>query len=645
MLERLGIKMTKKATIYAWVLVLALFAAGFTYFSSPSRAEVTAGSDGPVYLYDGNYSLQEAANKSWDFAGEVYASEANDNASDAFTCPANASGAYTFISDRGQERTGTNGWNAAAAQIFPAGSKNLLEVNFTPSANIIPLKLPQASIKTVGGQYSLGVACTTNNGVTVVSAWYRYISVTAGTGEWTALPNDDGSGGEPTEEPTDEPTDEPTIDPTLGFGTDGLTLTPATTGAWLKDSVYYNINVRNFSATHDLDGVTARIPSIKALGVGAIVLEPIFPVSQTGMPGGIGDIYAPSATDAINPELGTEADLTELITAAHAANIKVVLTWVSGHIGNDSTWINDHSDWIQYKGLNKASPVGKPYATLLDYGVPELRAELITQMMNWVSDFEIDGFASALAGSQPADFWDEATYRVNQIRPVAFITSSPVAATHTTHSFGAAKRSDLLTAINGLVKGTTLNTAWNTTLKNLVTSAKTSANINFVTDAPTGAIGKTDATRLGAFLNGALALTYVAPGAPLLNAGQEVAYAKTLKPYDVDNIMWPSKAPATTALLTKLGKLRTSNTVVTSGTATALTTAAKTVFAFKRSGSAGTVYFMTNLSKKAVTTKVTFGAKGTVYDFTTGKKLTIASSQNVTVPASGFVIYTSKPVK
>jgi hypothetical protein len=220
-----------------------------------------------------------------------------------------------------------------------------------------------------------------------------------------------------------------------------------------------------------------------------------------------------------------------------------------------------------------------------------------------------------------------------------------VAATHTTHSFGAAKRSDLLTAINGLVKGTTLNTAWNTTLKNLVTSAKTSANINFVTDAPTGAIGKTDATRLGAFLNGALALTYVAPGAPLLNAGQEVAYAKTLKPYDVDNIMWPSKAPATTALLTKLGKLRTSNTVVTSGTATALTTAAKTVFAFKRSGSAGTVYFMTNLSKKAVTTKVTFGAKGTVYDFTTGKKLTIASSQNVTVPASGFVIYTSKPVK
>jgi hypothetical protein len=196
-----------------------------------------------------------------------------------------------------------------------------------------------------------------------------------------------------------------------------------------------------------------------------------------------------------------------------------------------------------------------------------------------------------------------------------------------------------------LVKGTTLNTAWNTALKNLVTAAKTSANINFVTDSVTGELGKSDATRLGAFLNSALAMTYVLPGAPMLNAGQEVAYAKALKPYDVDNIMWPSKAPATTALLAKLNKLRTSNTVVTSGASSALTTAAKTVFAFKRSGAAGTVYYLANLTKKAVTTKVTFGAKGTVYDFTTGKKLTIAASQNVTIPASGFVIYSSKPVK
>jgi len=195
LLERLGIKMTKKATIYAWVLVLALIAGSWTFFSSPSRAEVTSGSDGSVFLYDGNYALQEAADKTWAFNAEVYASKADNNVDDPFVCPAEATGAYTFISDRGQERGGTNSWDAAATQIFPAGSKNLLEVNFSPSANIISFKLPQASIKQIGGQYSLGVACTKNNGVTVVNAWYRYIEVTAVTGDWRALPNGDGSGG------------------------------------------------------------------------------------------------------------------------------------------------------------------------------------------------------------------------------------------------------------------------------------------------------------------------------------------------------------------------------------------------------------------------------------------------------------------
>ena len=207
MLERLGIKMTKTTKIYAWVLVLALFAGAYTYFSSPSRAEVTQGSDGPVYLYDTNYEMQEVDGYSWGFSQEVYASESDANASDAFTCAPEATGAFTFIADRGQERAGTNGWNAAATQIFPSGSKNLLEVNFTPAANVTPLKLSQASIKTVGGQYSLGVACTTNNGVTVTNAWYRFIEVTPSTGEWTALPNGDGS----------EP-----VDPTLGQGVEGL---------------------------------------------------------------------------------------------------------------------------------------------------------------------------------------------------------------------------------------------------------------------------------------------------------------------------------------------------------------------------------------------------------------------------------------
>jgi len=629
MLERLGIKMTKTTKIYAWILVLALFAGGYTYFSSPSRAEVTQGSDAALYLYGDDHMINEGDDVTRPFDGDAYASASADSVSIPFVCPQNASGASSFISPRGKERD-YNAWNAAASFGFPRDSKNLKEVSMTPAANIDTINLSQAAIRAIGGQYSLGVACTKDSGVTILKAWYRYIEVTPSTGEWTALPNDEA--GEP-------------VDPTLGQGVEGLTLAAPATAAWAKNSVYYRIDPRTFSQSHDLAGVTARIANLKAIGAGTIVLEPIFPVSQTGKPGSLGDIYAPSSTDSINPDLGTEDDFKALISAAHAAGIKVVITWVTAHVGNDSSWLTDHDDWFLRSGLKIASPTGKPHASLLDFSVPAVRAAVMTDMLAWVKAYDIDGIASASANGQPAEFWDEATYRVNQIRPLVFFTSTPVAATHLSHSFASATRSDLLAAFNSMAKGTSLNTTWNTLTKSLATANAKTTNLNFVSDYSTAALGKSDATRLGAFLNSAIAFTYVAPGAPVVNAGQEIAYSKALKPYDVNNIVWPANSPSTTAFFTKLAKLRTSNPVLLTGSTATLTTSVKTAFAMKRTSSAGTVYYVANLTKKPLTAKVNFGKKGAIYDFATGKKLTIESSQTVKIPASGYLIYTTKPVK
>ena len=641
--------MSTKFRIYASVLSLALVGAFFMWFSSPSRAEVTAGSDGSVYLYDTNYAIQEADTYRWQFNQEVYASESNTTASDAFSCPAEATGAYTFISDRGQERTGLNGWNAAAVQIFPSGSKDLLEVNFTPAANILSLKLGQASIKQAGGQYSLGVACTTNNGVTVVKSWYRYIEVTAVTGEWFALPNGDGSTGGGDNGGGDNGGgtgggENGGVDPTLGLGTEGLTLTPATTESWVRESIYYNLNPRTFSSTKNLDGVTARIAALKNLGVGAIILEPIFPVSQTGKPGTVGDIYAPSDFASIDPSLGTTTDLAELTTAAHAANIKVLLTWVSGQVGNDVAWFADNPDWILKQGINTARPVGKPYAALLDYSAVGLKAKLITDMTNWVTNNQIDGFVSATASAQPVDFWDEATYRVNKVRPTVFLSTGTLSADYLAHSFAGAIAPNVVTVANAMSKGTSTNVAWNALLKTLGTKSSASANINYLTDYNALIAAKTDAARFGNFLNSALVFTYLAPGTPMLQAGQEIAYAKVPSQINAENIVWPTKAHPTTALLGKLAKTKAALGLTSRSATTALVSANKSLFAFKRVGSSGTLFYIANLSTKSVTAKLTFGAKYTVYDLA-GKKITLVASQNVTVPAAGFVVYSTKLVK
>src|ERR1700754_5363423 len=45
-----------------------------------------------------------------------------------------------------------------------------------------------------------------------------------------------------------------------------------------RDVSLYQVNMRSFSRNGDLKGVTARLDSIKALGINVIYLMPIYPV-------------------------------------------------------------------------------------------------------------------------------------------------------------------------------------------------------------------------------------------------------------------------------------------------------------------------------------------------------------------------------
>src|SRR5258708_17797215 len=46
----------------------------------------------------------------------------------------------------------------------------------------------------------------------------------------------------------------------------------------VRDVTMYQVNIRAFSATHNLPGVIARLDQIKALGTNVIYLMPVYPV-------------------------------------------------------------------------------------------------------------------------------------------------------------------------------------------------------------------------------------------------------------------------------------------------------------------------------------------------------------------------------
>ncbi|GAB2815660.1 hypothetical protein GCM10027022_02130 [Alpinimonas psychrophila] len=139
------------------------------------------GSDSGLYLYDAVPALA-ASNAVWAWTSEAYGASSATDANAVITCSTGSTGVKTFIALAGDERIVAN-WKASAASAFMSGTKTVLSPNLSLASQV---NGNAAAVKAAGGSYSLGVACTSNSGVTVTGAVYRTISVTASTGAWTA---------------------------------------------------------------------------------------------------------------------------------------------------------------------------------------------------------------------------------------------------------------------------------------------------------------------------------------------------------------------------------------------------------------------------------------------------------------------------
>jgi len=68
-----------------------------------------------------------------------------------------------------------------------------------------------------------------------------------------------------------------------------------------RDVTIYQVNMRAFSSTHNLQGVINRLDSIKALGVNVIYLMPVYPV---GVLKSVNSPYCIRSFDSVGTEFG-----------------------------------------------------------------------------------------------------------------------------------------------------------------------------------------------------------------------------------------------------------------------------------------------------------------------------------------------------
>lgn len=104
---------------------------------------------------------------------------------------------------------------------------------------------------------------------------------------------------------------------------------PGYTAMWGPDDARKNGNLR---------GIINSLDSIKALGVNAIWMTPIFDSSTaTGGEKLQATGYFTNDFFSIDPHFGSEADLKELVDKAHARGMYVILDGVFGHHGGVTT--------------------------------------------------------------------------------------------------------------------------------------------------------------------------------------------------------------------------------------------------------------------------------------------------------------------
>ncbi|WP_328790718.1 MULTISPECIES: glycoside hydrolase family 13 protein [unclassified Streptomyces] len=196
------------------------------------------------------------------------------------------------------------------------------------------------------------------------------------------------------------------------------------TGGWWRDAVIYQVYVRSFADSDgdgigDLRGVRSRLPHLARLGVDAVWLTPFYVSPQAD--GG----YDVADYRAVDPLFGDLSDADELVRAAHALGLRVIVDVVPNHTSEQHPWFRaalagdpgareryhfrpgrgpdgaePPNDWESIFGGPAWTrvPDGDWYLHLfapeqpdLDWDHPEVAAEFASVLRFWL-DLGIDGF-------------------------------------------------------------------------------------------------------------------------------------------------------------------------------------------------------------------------------------------------------------
>ncbi len=311
-----------------------------------------------------------------------------------------------------------------------------------------------------------------------------------------------------------------------------------------QDIVMYEVNLRAYSPSGNLQGVINRLDSIKLLGVNVLWIMPLHPV---GILKGINSPYCVKDYKAVGAEYGTLADLRRLTDAAHSRGMAVIMDWVANHSSWDHPWMQNEGWHTRNSQGQVVHPPGTNWLDVADlnYQNMEMRDAMQDAMLYWLYEANVDGYRCDYADGVPFDFWQNTWSLVHSIPGRRFIL------------FAEGTRSDHFNA------GFDLNFSWSSYfilqqvwqgqspqnfLNNRLIQSNSSPHgkywLQFTTNHDESAWDATPITLFGG-LSGALAasaLTLMSGGPHLLYGSQEIGMAQNIPFFTRSSINWQANA-------------------------------------------------------------------------------------------------------
>ncbi|MEM7683088.1 MAG: alpha-amylase family glycosyl hydrolase, partial [Planctomycetota bacterium] len=281
----------------------------------------------------------------------------------------------------------------------------------------------------------------------------------------------------------------------------------------------YEVNLRQITAEGTFDAFrTQHLDRLADLGVGVLWLMPIHPIGQVERKGTLGSYYAATDYKAVNPEFGSDEDFRELVDAAHARGMLVILDWVANHTAWDHVWTKTHPEFFTQGPDGGFIPPNAEWTDVIDlnYDAPGMPEAMLDAMRYWVVEFEIDGYRCDVAELVPDAFWSDAIAQLRKERNLFMLAEGHEARLHRVGfdaTYGWSYWGPLLAIRNGEAGPEAL---WEHLTKEQAGLPNGAYRMLMTSNHDENSWNDTAVDRWGPMLDAATVLSFTLPGMPLI---------------------------------------------------------------------------------------------------------------------------------